>query len=104
MAGGGESRTGGLASRGGLPAPGNPGESVLRICKYFFRIRNPELRIRIHEAYWDTGSELYVFIGQLLKLNWLYTELGDFLPVHYTPIFTPQTVGGFINNILAHHD
>ncbi len=54
--------------------------------------------------YWDTGSELYVFIGQLLKLNWLYTELGDFLPVHYTPIFTPQTVGGFINNILAHHD
>ncbi len=54
--------------------------------------------------YWDTGSELYVFIGQLLKLNWLYTELGDFLPVHYTPIFIPQTVGGFINNILAHHD
>ncbi len=40
-------------------------------------------------GYWDTGSELYVFIGQLLKLNWLYTELGDFLPVHYTPIFTP---------------
>ncbi len=55
-------------------------------------------------GYWDTGSELYVFIEQLLKLNWLYTELGDFLPVHYTPIFTPQTVGGFINNILAHHD
>ncbi len=54
--------------------------------------------------YWDTGSELYVFIGQLLKLNWLYTELGDFLPVHYTPIITAQTVGGFINNILAHHD
>ncbi len=50
VAGGGASCTGGLASRGGLPAPGNPGEPVFCICKYFFRIRNPELRIRIHEA------------------------------------------------------
>ncbi len=44
-----------------------------------------------------------VFIGHLTKLNWLYTNWGIFLPAHYTPIFTPQTVGGFINNILAHH-
>jgi hypothetical protein len=29
LAGGGASCTSGLASRGGLPAPGNPGESVL---------------------------------------------------------------------------
>ena len=53
---------------------------------------------------WLYGVDKLRTIGQLLKLNWLYTELGDFLPVHYTPIFTPQTVGGFINNILAHHD
>ncbi len=42
VAGGSASCTGGLASRGGLPAPGNRS-----ICKYFFRIRNPELPVQI---------------------------------------------------------
>ncbi len=39
-----------------------------------------------------------------LKTQLAIYKLGDFLPVNYTPIFTPQTVGGFINNILAHQD
>ncbi len=48
--------------------------------------------------------ELYVFIEQLTKLNWLYTNWGIF-SLHPIPRFiTPQPIGGFINNIFARYD
>ena len=62
------------------------------------------IQICIVYYYWDAVVELYVFIQQPTKLNWLYTT-GGFPPCITIPRFTnPQPIGGFINNIFERYD
>jgi hypothetical protein len=46
--------------------------------------------------YWDTVVELYIFIPQLTRLNWLYYNLRIFYLHHYSQIYYPNPLADLL--------
>jgi hypothetical protein len=48
------------------------------------------------KIYWDTVVELYIFIPQLTRLNWLYYNWRIFSIHHYSPIYYPNPMADLL--------